>query len=76
MTIVGIEKKKDGSVNLLVFDPMFHDAASITKLIGKRFKHKSPADLLRAYRRGAKYLKKYKEFETLKYVTIHDHENA
>lgn len=66
MTIIGFERKKDGSTNLLVFDPMFHDASSVTKYIGRPFTFKAPGDLLRAYRRGVKHLRKYKEFETLK----------
>lgn len=66
MTIVGFEKRSDGSRNLIVFDPMFSDAPGVTKLIGKRFEHKAPADLLKAYRRAANYLKRYKEFELLK----------
>lgn len=68
MTIVGFERKKDGSKNLIVFDPMFHDAQNVTKLIGLSFRHKNPADQLRAYRRGVKYLRKYNEFELLKCV--------
>ena len=66
MTIVGFEKKRDGSKNLIVFDPMFHDNSTVTKLIGKNFIHKHPDEVLRAYRRGLKYLKKYDEFELLK----------
>ncbi|KAH9221152.1 peptidase family C78-domain-containing protein [Leptodontidium sp. 2 PMI_412] len=66
MTIIGFERKRDGSKNLIVFDPMFHDAANVTKLIGMSFRAKHPADHLRAYRRGVKYLKKYNEFELLK----------
>ncbi|KAF8859589.1 DUF1671-domain-containing protein [Acephala macrosclerotiorum] len=66
MTIVGFEKKKDGSRNLIVFDPMFHDAVDVVKLVGQEFTHKYPGDKLRAYRRGIKYLKKYNEFELLK----------
>lgn len=66
MTIIGFERKKDGSKNLLVFDPMFHDSAAVTKYIGRTFTGKAPADLLRAYRRGVKYLRKYREFETLR----------
>jgi hypothetical protein len=66
MTIIGFEQKKDGSKNLLVFDPMFHDASEILKLVGNTFKHKYPQDLLKAYRRGTKYLQKYNEFEILK----------
>jgi hypothetical protein len=66
MTIVGFEKKTDGTRNLIVFDPMFHDASNIIKLIGRTFVHKDPEDLLKAYRRGNRYLKKYNEFELLK----------
>jgi hypothetical protein len=66
MTIVGFEKKIDGTRNLIVFDPMFHDASNIIKLIGRTFVHKDPEDLLKAYRRGNRYLKKYNEFELLK----------
>jgi len=68
MTIVGFERKTDGSKNLIVFDPMFHDASGVTKLIGREFRSKAPHDLLRAYRRGVKYLKRYNEFELLKCV--------
>lgn len=71
MTIVGFERKKDGSKNLIVFDPMFHDAANIMRLVGApQFTMKSPADMLKAYRRGVKYLKRYHEFEILKQVPV------
>jgi hypothetical protein len=67
MTIVGFEKRLNGSINLLVFDPMFHDASDIVNLIGKEsFSVKNPAELLRAYRRSPKYLRKYKAFEVLR----------
>lgn len=68
MTIIGFEKKKDGTKNLLVFDPMFRDASNVTKYVGRDrpFSHKSAGDLLRAYRRDLTYLRKYNEFETLK----------
>ncbi|KFY14519.1 hypothetical protein V492_02573 [Pseudogymnoascus sp. VKM F-4246] len=67
MTIVGMEKKKDGSKNLLVFDPMFHDAPDVINLIGKdTFSVKHPAEFLRAYRRNTKYLKRYRAFEVLR----------
>jgi zinc finger-containing ubiquitin peptidase 1 len=71
MTIVGIEQKKDGAKNLIVFDPMFHDAANVLRLVGNdKFKMKSPEDMLRAYRRGARYLRKYSEFEILRYISF------
>lgn len=67
MTIVGFERKVDGSKNIIVFDPMFHDSSNITQLIDrKKFTIKQPEDVLRAYRRGVKYLRKYNEFELLK----------
>lgn len=69
MTVIGFEKTSDGRRNLLVFDPMFSDASNITKLIGQTFTHKSPYNLLKAYRRGLDYLGKYQEFELLKYVS-------
>ncbi|RDW89405.1 hypothetical protein BP6252_01437 [Coleophoma cylindrospora] len=66
MTIVGFERMRDGSSNLLMFDPMFHDASSVIHRVNHQFTHKSPEKLLKAYRRDVKYLRRYKEFETLK----------
>ena len=71
MTIVGLEKQKVGQftfTNLLVFDPMFSDSSSLTKLIGHEFRHKEPDKALNSYRRGYKNLQRYHEFEVLKYV--------
>lgn len=66
MTIVGIEKMSDGRANLLVFDPMFHDAKIITQRVGRKFKYKHADSALNAYRRGHKYLRRYREFELLR----------
>ncbi|KAK0720476.1 peptidase family C78-domain-containing protein [Lasiosphaeris hirsuta] len=66
MTIIGFEKLKSGGKNLLVFDPMFHDATSVMKLVGHRFSHPFPDMSLKFYRRGRRYLRKYHEFEVLK----------
>ncbi|KAH6684384.1 peptidase family C78-domain-containing protein [Halenospora varia] len=66
MTIVGFEKRANGAKEIIVFDPMFHDSPTITKLIGQEFRHKAPSDSLKAYRRGVHYLRKYNEFEILK----------
>jgi hypothetical protein len=68
MTIVGLERLEGGGRNLLVFDPMFHDPSSITRLVGRDFTHRFPDMMLKPYRRGSKYLKKYREFELLKCV--------
>jgi hypothetical protein len=72
MTIVGLERMTNGDLNLLVFDPMFHDAPSITKLVGSSFRAKSAESALKPYRRGNKYLRKYREFEVLRYDSVHD----
>ncbi|KAK2797758.1 hypothetical protein FQN50_009087 [Emmonsiellopsis sp. PD_5] len=66
LTIVGFEIRKSGSVNLLVFDPMFKTAPAIERLLGNTVRSLDPARLLGAYRRGGGYLQKYKEFEILK----------
>jgi hypothetical protein len=67
MTIVGFEKKTDGTVNLLVFDPMFRESCDVIK---QSFKHENPWKLLRAYRRTVKYLRKHNEFEVLRYGVL------
>ncbi|KAH6658365.1 peptidase family C78-domain-containing protein [Truncatella angustata] len=67
LTIVGFEKKHNGGRELIVFDPMFNDSDSVMKLVGQRtFSVKSPDSMLKLYRRGNKYLKRYNEFEILK----------
>ncbi|KAF3002801.1 hypothetical protein E8E14_002913 [Neopestalotiopsis sp. 37M] len=67
MTIVGFEKKTNGSKQLIVFDPMFHDSDAVMKLRGMRHSRTSSVNsLLKQYRRGSRYLGKYTEFEILK----------
>ncbi|MCJ1309982.1 hypothetical protein MMC25_003643 [Agyrium rufum] len=66
LTIVGLEVRKSGSMNLLVLDPMFRTAPLVQRLIGSRFRSVAPEKVLKAYRRGESYLKKYSSFEILK----------
>ncbi|KAL2393336.1 hypothetical protein ABEF93_003452 [Exophiala dermatitidis] len=69
MTIVGVESRLDGSVNLVVFDPMFNPSPALKKLAlsgSASFRCASPEKLLKAYRRGERYLEKYRDFELLK----------
>ncbi|OHW98133.1 peptidase family c78 [Colletotrichum incanum] len=49
-----------------LFDPMFRDPPALSRLIGQTFKHKSADESLKPYRRGAKYLRRYREFELLR----------
>ncbi|KAK5109425.1 hypothetical protein LTR62_006984 [Meristemomyces frigidus] len=64
-TIVGLERRVDGSKSLLVFDPSFDTSAGMRSLLrGQR----SPAEvdiLLKAYRRTDQSLARYEEFEIL-----------
>ncbi|KAI0490742.1 peptidase family C78-domain-containing protein [Xylaria cf. heliscus] len=84
LTIVGLERRVSGSLKLLVFDPMFHDPDGVIRLVGRvgrhgdaksdrnRIRHainRSPDGMLRLYRRGNNYLKKYHEFELLRLKT-------
>jgi hypothetical protein len=66
MLIVGFERQKSGAKNLLVFDSTFSDHWSIKKLVGKEFDHIFPDMALKPYRRGTRYLHKYKAFELLR----------
>lgn len=70
LTIVGFECHKNGSRNLIVFDPAFGPAKDVRRLIGKRdVKYRIPGrdreKLLRAYRRTSAQIAKYDSFETL-----------
>lgn len=66
MTIVGFERRKNGSCNLLVLDPMFKPSPGVSHFIGVQFRTTAPEKLLKAYRRGSSYLRKYSTFEILK----------
>lgn len=68
MTIIGFEFRDNGGANLLVFDPMFKTSPAIQRLMGKTIESSDPGRLLKAYRRGENYLRKYEEFEILKYA--------
>ena len=65
LTIVGFEKRRNGTRNLLVFDPMFKPSPGIQRLIGTNFTALGPERLLKAYRRSNSYLRRYKNFEML-----------
>jgi hypothetical protein len=67
MTIVGIERTKDGWQNLLVFDPVFTPSPAIKSLEGRDVlpRGTKPEVLLKAYRRGLGHLGKFGEFELL-----------
>ncbi|KIX10363.1 uncharacterized protein Z518_01445 [Rhinocladiella mackenziei CBS 650.93] len=69
MTIVGVESRYDGMINLAVFDPMFNPSPALKRLgfMGiDSFRCAEPEKLLKAHRRGERYLEKYRDFELLK----------
>ncbi|KAI0998865.1 hypothetical protein K3495_g9331 [Podosphaera aphanis] len=70
MTIIGFERKRDKSKNVIVFDPATRDNNNITTRIGQTFQHETPENLLKAYRKGVNYFKKYNEFELLKLTSL------
>ncbi|KAM7195993.1 zinc finger with UFM1-specific peptidase domain protein [Rhypophila sp. PSN 637] len=80
MSIIGLEKQNNGGRSLLVFDPMFKDASNILKLVG-RFDPQKPAfklagdpdGALKSYRRGNRYLRRYREFEILRAMPMEDY---
>lgn len=72
MTIVGIEKRKDGSRSLLVFDPAYNPSKQMLKMLNlaSATNDIEPSMLLiKPYRRGKRYLKRYHAFETLRLVS-------
>ena len=66
LTIVGLEERKNGSLGLLVLDPMFKPSPAILSLIGIQFNSTAPEKLLKAYRRGKSYLSEHPNFEILR----------
>ena len=65
MTIVGIEKLRNGGTNLLVFDPKYHDVERVSRVLERDFWAEDGGDFLKLYRRDLSYLKRYPEFELL-----------
>ncbi|UKZ70024.1 uncharacterized protein TrAtP1_011026 [Trichoderma atroviride] len=67
VTIVGLEKLKDGHVQLLVFDPEFQSSEAVTSLATKTTRRRQAKinRLLEPYRRSDTHLERFKEFEVL-----------
>ncbi|KAH9827337.1 Peptidase family C78 [Teratosphaeria destructans] len=65
MTVVGIERKDDGSRNLIVFDPSFETSQSVKNLIDGRKTTAKVENLLKPYRRSDASLARWNEFEVL-----------
>lgn len=65
LTIVGFERRKDGSCNLMTFDPMYHTSPAMHRLIGRKNIRTHRPEVMAAYRRGGRQLRKHDSFEVL-----------
>ncbi|KAH3906949.1 hypothetical protein HBI56_113240 [Parastagonospora nodorum] len=65
ITIVGFERHRNGSCNLVVFDPMYSTSPAMHKLLGRKNIQTARPEVLHAYRRGARQLRKHAMFEIL-----------
>ncbi|CAO2649441.1 Nn.00g068260.m01.CDS01 [Neocucurbitaria sp. VM-36] len=65
LTIVGFERHRDGHCNLMVFDPMYNTSPAMHKLVGRKNIKTARPEVLHAYRRGARQLRKHAAFEIL-----------
>ncbi|CAI6333783.1 unnamed protein product [Periconia digitata] len=65
MSIIGFERRHDGSRNLIVFDPMYQTSPAMHRLIGRKNIKTARPEVMWAYRRAAKQLSKHAAFEIL-----------
>lgn len=63
MTIVGLERRRDGSRNLVVFDPMYKPSPALVKLLGQKKLTNSHPIAMNGCRRGKDQLKRHDCFE-------------
>jgi len=69
VTIVGFEEYANGSRSLLVFDPGWCAPKDMIRVLKNDVKVKHPKSILRAYRSGETFLKRYTAFEVLHLVS-------
>ncbi|KAF1851065.1 DUF1671-domain-containing protein [Cucurbitaria berberidis CBS 394.84] len=65
LTIVGFERRRDGYCNLMIFDPVYSTSPAMQKLVGRKNIQTARPEVLHAYRRGTRQLKKHAAFEVL-----------
>ncbi|OJD39020.1 uncharacterized protein BKCO1_300083 [Diplodia corticola] len=65
ITIVGYERHKGGQRNILAFDPMFHTSPGMSKILGRRDIRTPRPEVLQAYRRGDRQLKRHRDYELI-----------
>lgn len=65
MTIAGLERRKDGHRNLIIFDPSFGTMRSMDQILDGKRTTAEPHTLLKPYRHSDESLSRWKEFEIL-----------
>ena len=67
LTIVGFERRIDGSRNLVVLDPLYTTNRAMARLIevGPRKVRRAKMEFMEIYRRGSRSLRRHTEFEIL-----------
>jgi hypothetical protein len=65
ITIIGFERRRDGACNLVVFDPMYSTSPAMHKLLGRKNIQTARPEILHAYRRSPRQLKKHAAFEII-----------
>lgn len=65
LTIVGIQRRHDGSRALIVFDPAYSPPKALVNAIKVKVETKKPDSVLKAYLRKERYLRRYRGFETI-----------
>ncbi|KAF1942083.1 DUF1671-domain-containing protein [Clathrospora elynae] len=65
ITIIGFERHRDGSCNLIVFDPSYSTSPAMHMLVGRKNIRTARTEVLAAYRRDARRLKNHAAFEIL-----------
>ncbi len=68
MTVVGFEVRDQGNADILVFDPNIQTPSVIKHATAAKIKKPDPTCILKGYRKGINYLRKYQDFELLKYA--------
>ncbi|KAK5706709.1 hypothetical protein LTR97_001699 [Elasticomyces elasticus] len=63
MTIVGLQRNKDGSRELLLFDPSFETSGAMQTLLAGKRSRAQLENLLKPYRRSDQSLARWEEFE-------------
>jgi len=65
MTVVGLERKKEGSRSLLLYDPSFATLDAMKRLAAGLRSTAAPEALLKPYRRSDRSLARFDEFELI-----------